>query len=251
MPGTLAPESVVPLLRGRFGRPYVYAEACDSTQRLLLAEHPEGTTAVCEAQHGGRGRLGRSWEAPARSSILCSVLLRPPKQRSIAQLSLVGGLAVADAVERASGQATAIKWPNDVLLAGGKVAGVLAEGRADVVVLGLGLNVNQAADELPPRPHLPATSLRATDGLERDRAPLLADLLACLETRYDAWSAGGLAALHADLAGRDALRGHRVRAGDRAGLALGIDLDGRLELATTEGTATIASGEVSIEPLSR
>ena len=251
MPGTLAPESVVPLLRGRFGRPYLYAEACDSTQQLLLAEHPEGTAAVCEEQLAGRGRLGRTWEAPARSSILCSILLRPPGQLPIAQLSLVGGLAVADTVEQASGQITTIKWPNDVLLGGGKVAGVLADGRPDGVVLGLGLNVNQTGDALPPRPGIPATSLRAVDGVERDRAPILADLLASLETRYDAWSAGGLAALHGDLAGRDALRGRRVRAGDRSGVAVGIDPDGRLELSTTEGTMPIASGEVSVEPLSR
>lgn len=251
MTGTLAPERVVSLLRGRFGRPYVYAEVCDSSQRLLLAQHPEGAAAVCEEQSAGRGRLGRRWEAPARSSILCSVLLRPPADHPIAQLSLVGGLAVADAVERASGQATAIKWPNDVLLAGGKIAGVLAEGRAGGVVIGLGLNVNQAADELPARPYLPATSLRVTDGVERDRATLLADLLAFLESRYDAWLTGGFAALHPDLAARDALRGHRVRAGGRSGVAVGIDLAGRLELATTEGTVTVASGEVSVAVAAR
>lgn len=251
MTGTLAPERVVPLLRGRFGRPYVYAGVCDSSQRLLLGDHPEGAAAVCEEQRAGRGRLGRSWEAPARSSILCSVLLRPPVRRPVAQLSLVGGLAVADAVERSSGRTAAIKWPNDVLLGGAKIAGVLAEGRETGVVLGLGLNVNQTSGELPSRPHIPATSLRAVDGLERDRAPLLAELLGFLEARYDAWSAGGLAALHPDLSARDALRGRRVRAGDRAGVAVGIALDGRLELATTEGTVAIASGEVSVEPLSR
>jgi BirA family transcriptional regulator, biotin operon repressor / biotin---[acetyl-CoA-carboxylase] ligase len=250
MPGTLAPESVVPLLRGRLGRPYVYAESCDSTQRLLLAEHPEGAAAVCEEQLAGRGRLGRTWEAPASSSILCSILLRPPGWLPVAQLSLVGGLAVADTVEKASGQVTAIKWPNDVLLDGGKVAGVLAEGRPDRVVLGLGLNVNQTGDALPPRPGIPATSLRAVDGVERDRAPMLADLLAFLEARYDAWSAGGLAVLHGELAARDALRGRRVRAGHRSGVALGIDRDGRLELSTTDGTIAIASGEVSIESVS-
>jgi BirA family biotin operon repressor/biotin-[acetyl-CoA-carboxylase] ligase len=250
MPGTLAPESVVPFLRGRFGRPYLYTEVCDSTQRLLLAEHPEGAVAVCEEQRAGRGRLGRTWVAPAGSSILCSILLRPAGRLPVAQLSLVGGLAVADTVERASGRVAAIKWPNDVLLEGGKVAGVLAEGRPDGIVLGLGLNVNQTADALPPRPGLPATSLRAVDGVERDRAQILADLLAVLEARYDAWSAEGLGALHADLAGRDALRGRRVRAGDRSGVAVGIDSEGRLELSTTDGTIAVASGEVSVVPLS-
>lgn len=249
MPGTLAPESVVPLLRGRFGRPYVYAEACDSTQRLLAAGQPEGAVAACEEQLAGRGRLGRTWEAPARSSILCSVLLRPSPRRAAAQLSLVGGLAVADTVERASGRTASIKWPNDVLLGGGKVAGVLAEARPDGVVLGLGVNVNQTRAELPPRPVLAAASLRAVDGIERDRAPILADLLAFLEQRYDDWATGGLAALHADLASRDALRGRRVRAGGHSGVALGIDLDGRLEVATAGGTITVTSGEVSVESL--
>lgn len=152
-------------------------------------------------------------------------------------------------MERASGRTASLKWPNDVLLDGAKIAGVLAEGRQDGIVLGLGLNVNQTRAELPPRPVLPATSLRALDGLERDRAPILADLLAFLERRYDGWVAGGLAALHADLASRDALRGRRVRAGCRTGIAVGIDLDGRLELATAGGTVAVMSGEVSIEPL--
>ena len=140
-----------PLLRGRFGRPYLYLEQCETTQRMLDAAQPEGAIAVCEEQTGGRGRMGRAWEAPAGSSILVSVLLRPPPERRAAELTLVAGVATAIVVERATGLAAQIKWPNDVMLDRRKVAGGLAELKDGAVVLGIGLNVNQARDELPGR----------------------------------------------------------------------------------------------------
>ena len=96
MPGSLAPDAVAPFLRGRFGDPYLYAIRCDSTQRALAPDLPEGAVAVCEEQAAGRGRLGRAWLAPSGTSILCSVLLRPPAGRQPAELSLVGGLATAE-----------------------------------------------------------------------------------------------------------------------------------------------------------
>ena len=140
-----------PLLRGRFGRPYFYLEQCETTQRMLDAAQPEGAVAVCEEQTAGRGRMGRAWEAPARSSILVSVLLRPPPERRAAELTLVAGVATAIAVERATGLAAQIKWPNDVMLDRRKVAGGIAELKDGAVVLGIGLNVTQTPDELPQR----------------------------------------------------------------------------------------------------
>src|SRR5207244_4496602 len=137
VPDSLAPEFVEPLLRGRFGQPYRYAEVCPSTQRLLSESDPEGTVAVAEEQSEGRGRLGRSWHAPPRTSILFSVLLlprvAPPR---LPELSVVAGQAVADALAAAASVVPAVKLPNDVLVGGRKVAGVLAEASDGRVRLG-------------------------------------------------------------------------------------------------------------------
>ena len=209
---------------------------------LLGPEDPEGAVAVTDFQTGGRGRLGRTWTAPPGTALLCSVLLRPPPGSRIAQLSLVGGLAAAWAVEAALGRSAQLKWPNDVLVDGRKVAGVLAEARDGVVVLGVGLNVNQTAAELPEDARVPAASLRTLDGAERDRDELLAGLLERLEAAYDSWLAGGLTALHAELSSRDALAGRAVTVDGRSGRALGIDEEGRLVL----DSGPVESGEVSL-----
>ena len=245
----LTAERVAPLLAGRFGDPYLYEASCPSTQRLLGADLPEGAVAVCEEQREGRGRLGRAWLAPPGKAILCSTLLRPPASRDLPELSLVGGLATAETVEEATGAAAAIKWPNDVLLAGRKVGGVLAEARAGVVLLGVGLNVNQAADELPSGARIPAGSLFALDGVHRPRAPLLATFLRHLEARYERWRGGGLAALADDLARRDALRGRAVLVNGERALARGIDGRGRLEVDVAGARRIVESGEVELVPL--
>jgi BirA family biotin operon repressor/biotin-[acetyl-CoA-carboxylase] ligase len=185
---SLAPESVQPLLRGRFGRVYRYAEVCPSTQRLLLEDDPEGAVAAAEEQSEGRGRLGRSWQAPPRSSILVSVVLRPqvPSSR-LPELSLVAGEAVADAIAETTGLEPAIKFPNDVLIGGRKVAGILAESSDGRVVLGIGVNVGQSREELPAGTQTEPTSLRLETGVKLDRAELLATILKRLETAYDRW----------------------------------------------------------------
>src|SRR5215218_7399186 len=195
MADSLSPDAVEPLLAGGFGRPYVYEESCESTQRLLSEDAPEGAVAACEEQTAGRGRLGRDWTAPRGTAVLMSVLLRPPAERRPAELSLVGGVAAALTVERATGLSAQIKWPNDVMINRRKVAGVLAEMRDETVVLGIGLNVNQTRDELPSDTKIPATSLRIVDAVVRDRAALLADLIAEIERNYKLWAAGGLNAL--------------------------------------------------------
>lgn len=244
---SLAPGVVEPLLRGRFGRPYLYAEQAETTQGMLGSSQPEGAVAVCEEQTGGRGRMGRSWEAPARSSILVSVLLRPPAERRPAELTLVAAVTTAVAVERATGLAAQIKWPNDVMLDRRKVSGGLAELVDGAVVLGIGVNVNHRHDELPSDTKVAAASLRSVTGCERDRAPILAHLLLELEGRYDAWSAGGLDAVYEDLGARDFLRGRRVSVDGVPGLAHMIARDGRLEVETNSGLLHVESGEVLFE----
>jgi BirA family biotin operon repressor/biotin-[acetyl-CoA-carboxylase] ligase len=238
---------VEPLLRGRFGRPYRFAESVASTQDLLASDDPEGAIVAADVQTAGRGRLGRMWDAPPGKAILVSVLLRPPPNRRLPELSLVAGVAVADAVEGALGLSAQIKWPNDVLVNRRKVAGVLGEKRGDAVVIGIGLNVNQTRDELPAETTVPPASLFTVDGIERDRAPILAEVLARLEHHYDAWRAGGLDAVYIDLGSRDFLRGRRVSVDGVAGTAVQIDRQGRLEIDVDGEHRTVESGEVTYE----
>ena len=244
---SLAPGVVEPLLRGRFGRPYRYEQRVESTQALLAADDPEGAVAACEEQTAGRGRLGRSWTAPFGTAILVSVLLRPPAERRAQELSLVGGVATALAVERALGLSSQIKWPNDVLVDRRKVAGVLAEARDGAVLLGIGLNVNQEREELPAGGMPPAASLRTLDSVVRDRAPLLAELLEALEIAYEHWREGGLDALYTELGPRDFLRNRRITVGDETGTAIAIDRSGRLEVEVAGERRFVESGEVRYE----
>jgi BirA family biotin operon repressor/biotin-[acetyl-CoA-carboxylase] ligase len=184
----LSPGSVEPLLQGRFGRPYRFVERCVSTQRLLEADGSEGATIATDFQTDGRGRLGRTWEAPAGRALLFSILLRPrPPMVLWPELSLVAGDAVAKALQAETGVPAELSHPNDVLVEGRKVAGILAEASAGKVVLGVGVNVDQTADELPAETPKPPTSLRVETGREWSRAPLLAAILAELEQRYDTW----------------------------------------------------------------
>lgn len=191
MADSLAPGAVKPLLRGRFGQVYRYAEVAPSTQRMLAEDEVEGTIAVTEEQTEGRGRLGRSWEAPAGTSVLVSVLLLPALEAArLPELSLVAGGAVAEAILELTGIEPAIEFPNDVLIGGRKVAGILAESSEGRVVLGIGVNANQTLDQLPANARKEPTSLRIELGEPVSRAELLATTLLQLERAYAAWVTG-------------------------------------------------------------
>ena len=123
-----------------------------------------------------------------------------------------------------------------------KVGGILAEARDGIVVLGIGLNVNQTREQLPADARVPAASLRTVDGVERDRAPLLADLLARLEQHYDAWTKGGLDAIFDGIGSRDFLRGRRISVDGHEGVGGGLDRAGRLLV----GDRPVESGEVEL-----
>ncbi len=235
-----------PFLRGSFGHPYLFERTCGSTQDLLRRSGlPAGAVAVTEHQGAGRGRSGRQWEDTPGASILVSVLLRPPPEHPSAQLSLVSALAVAETVEAATGLDARVKWPNDVLLRDRKVAGILLEGDGDAVVVGIGVNVDQAEDELPVDTRIPAGSLRAISGHRHERAPLLASLLTHLEERYDVWRAGGLESVAAALEARNWLLGRRIDTEGRAGVAGAIRADGLLEVRLDNGeTIAVGSGEI-------
>ena len=186
----LIPELLSPLLRGRLGTPYRFVASCPSTQRLLGAEDPEGAVVATDHQTAGRGRLGRVWEDVPGRSILMSILLRPRTPMPLwPELSLVAGEAVARALRTETGLAASLRHPNDVVVAGRKLVGVLPEASSGRVVLGIGVNVNQTADELPVDTAKPPTSLRVELGRELERGPLVAAILFELELGYDAWAA--------------------------------------------------------------
>jgi BirA family biotin operon repressor/biotin-[acetyl-CoA-carboxylase] ligase len=228
----------------RLGEPRLDVESCESTQQLVDTSLPEGAIVVADHQTAGRGRLGRSWDAPPGKALLFSILLKPPPERHAPELSLVAGVAVADTVERCTGLAVQLKWPNDVMLRRRKVAGLLAEARDGAVVLGIGLNVNQSREELPEN----AGSLHTLTGREWRRDQLLDSLLADLGRTYAAWRSGGLDAVYEGLAPRDFLRGRRVSVNGTSGVATMIDRQGRLEIEVGHGdVVAVESGEVLYE----
>jgi BirA family biotin operon repressor/biotin-[acetyl-CoA-carboxylase] ligase len=218
----------------------------------------EGAVLVAEEQNAGRGRLDRSWSAPARSGLFFSVLLDPagvPVGRW-GWLPLLAGVAVATGLARAAGVDTALKWPNDVLVTVGeeerKVGGILAERAGEAgVVIGIGINVTLRANELP----VPtAGSLALAGARTTDRDPLLRAVLRSLEDWYGRWRAADgdptASGLQETYAAGSATLGRLVRAelpGDRSitGEAVAIDGDGRLVLATEKGVQEpVGAGDV-------
>ena len=246
----LSPEIVRPLLTGSLGEPYRFVGETTSTQDLLTeGDLPHGAVAVTEHQTAGRGRSGRRWDDAPSKALLFSILMCPPGAAPLPQLSLVAGLAVASAIEAAAGVPAMVKWPNDVLLDGRKVAGILLEASGTRVVCGIGINVNQDATELPATTRSPTTSLQLAGGAPLDRGEVLAAVLLQLERLYHTWLEGGLTALLGDLEQRNAVRGRRVRVSDRTGTAGEIAPDGRLTITLDRGDVVLVeSGEVELGP---
>jgi BirA family biotin operon repressor/biotin-[acetyl-CoA-carboxylase] ligase len=212
------------------GRPRLHHREIDSTNRrareLAATGAPHGTLVTAGVQTAGRGRQGRRWEAPAGSALLCSLVLR----EFDALLSLRAGLAVADV----AGEGARVKWPNDIQLAGRKVAGVLVEGRPPEgwAVVGIGVNVSAAP------PDVPDAGTLGRDDVEA----VLAELLAALQTRLAEPKETALDALRA----RDALLGAEVRWEGGTGVADGIDADGGLRVRTDAGEQVLSAGEVHL-----
>lgn len=229
---------------GRLGLPLTVESSTTSTnddaKRGAREGAPHGACWVAETQSAGRGRQGRSWIGAPGSSLMFSVLLRTPGAalERLSLLALVAGLAVRDAVAKATGRSDiGLKWPNDVMASGRKIAGILVESmvqgrQVEAVVVGIGVNV--LSTELPAELTDIATSvalLRTDQGspLASLRADLLVDILGGLEAEADYVLARGLGRIHARLREADALQGKRVSQGPgHEGVAEGIDLDGRL-----------------------
>jgi BirA family transcriptional regulator, biotin operon repressor / biotin---[acetyl-CoA-carboxylase] ligase len=224
-----------------------------------LGGAPSGSVLITDHQTAGRGRQGRTWTAPAGSGVAMSVLLRPGRDVPAGRwtwLPLIAGLAVAEAVRRTSGAPALLKWPNDVLVDGRKICGILAE-RAETsdgpaCVIGMGINVTLGAEELPV-PTATSLSILTAQGLARvvpTCTDLVATVLAGLELLYLRWmSEDASASLAAAYRERSDTLGRTVGVlvtGNRAveGVAEDIDADGRLVLRTTSGVQVLSAGDV-------
>jgi BirA family biotin operon repressor/biotin-[acetyl-CoA-carboxylase] ligase len=221
------------------GHPRVHYRRIGSTnaraRELAAAGVPHGTLVTAAEQSAGRGRQGRTWSAAAGRALLCSVVVRDPP----ALLPLAAGVAVAEVV----GSGAQIKWPNDVLADGRKVAGILVEGRPQErwAVVGIGLNVALRIEHFPPELRETAGTL----GLEPDAIePTLDALLVGLER----WISVDAGALVAAVRARDALLGRQVRWAGGRGVGAGIDAGGRLVVETSTGTVALDAGEVHLLP---
>ncbi|MDA8337583.1 MAG: biotin--[acetyl-CoA-carboxylase] ligase [Peptococcaceae bacterium] len=242
-----------------FGQRIVYLERTPSTsdtaRDLARQGAPEGTLVVAEEQTAGRGRRGRSWHCPFGRGLLFSLILRPAVRPSRApQVTMVAAVALALAIEKVTGLAPGIKWPNDLLLEGKKVCGILTELDAEPesvsqVVIGVGVNVNIAAEDLDPHR---ATSLQVQAGQAMGRLRLLQEALRQMEEWYGVWQTGGFSVIRTEWQRRALIvdRLVRVRLGDTvlAGRAAGVDEEGALLLDLPDGTRRrLLAGEVTFE----
>jgi len=223
----------------------------DVAQRLAAAGEPEGSVVVAEAQRKGRGRMGRTWISPKGKGIYLSVILRPDLQlMEIPKITLVAAVAVAQAVESATGLKPEIKWPNDLLIGGKKIAGILTElnaelNRINYVVVGIGLNVNTPADRLPAR----GTSLAQELGAKVDRLELARALLSHLDRVYAQFLQEGMAPILEEWRRFAGFLGRRVRVALEGrtidGQAVDVDASGALLVRTDTGLVeSVSAGEV-------
>jgi BirA family transcriptional regulator, biotin operon repressor / biotin---[acetyl-CoA-carboxylase] ligase len=256
--------TAVALATRRIGRPLWHYASVSSTMPLAhdLAGSgaSDGTAILADEQTAGRGRRGRSWEAPAGSAILCSLILRPPlPPQELFLLTAAVSVGLCCGVERATGQRPQVKWPNDLVLAGGKLAGILTESRflgsrLAYVVVGFGMNVAIRPDALSPgRPGaLPPISLAAVLGNAPERLDVLVAILAAIDDAYELLWSGCGDALWSDWRSRLAGVGEAIRVETEAGPLVGtfadVARDGALLLATAHGTERILVGDVVLGP---
>lgn len=219
------------------GFPRVHFRTVDSTnehaRRLAAEGAPHGTLVTASGQRAGRGRQGRTWTAPPGRALLCSLIVREPPRL----LPLAAGVAVASA----AGAEAHIKWPNDVLVQGRKVAGILVEARPSArwAVVGMGVNVAVSIDELPAELRPRAGTL----GLSPDA---IEGWLTRLLDALTHWLGAGEDEVLAAVRARDALLDQPVAWAGGSGTGAGIDGEGRLVVGTADGRVALDSGEVHL-----
>ncbi len=257
-PDSLHASSVSHLLKSlRIGRKIISLSATVSTNAVAfkMADEgaEEGSVVIAECQSGGKGRLGRKWASPAGVNLYCSVILRPPIQPVAApQLTFLSVIAVARTIEQLTPLQARIKWPNDILIEGKKVAGLLNEMSAETdkvnfVILGIGVNLNMSLVQFPEDLRHPATSLFIETGKKVDRTAFTRILLQELDDLYATFLREGYAPARKEWLERSRLAGVLVTVTDhdkvKTGRVAGIDEYGALLLDSGE---QILSGDVVI-----
>lgn len=225
-------------------------------ERLAVSGEPEGTVVVAERQSAGRGRLGRAWFSPENLGIYLSVILKPPLRADRASfLTLCAAVSVTEAIRNVTGLEAAVKWPNDVILSGKKVCGILTEietdgGRLDHAILGVGLNANQERGGFPPE--LYATSLKIELGAAVSRLELARAFLEALEKSYTLLESGDYGGIIDRWLDLSVTVGRRIRATSLdgrvlEGVATGLDENGCLLLRLDGGlTKRVTGGDISL-----
>ncbi len=260
VPDVLVPDLLRRQLTGTsFPKRILHFFKVDSTNRVALEAgqqgDPHGTLVIAEEQTAGRGRSGRAWHSEKGSGIYLSILLRPaltPVQAPA--LTLVGGLAVYDAVAEQSGLKPDIRWPNDILVNGKKISGILTEmfaepDRIKFVVVGIGINVNHA--KMPAEISSIATSLRIETGTVQPRIEIAVGLLRRFETYYNQLISAGPAAIIARFTAVSSYaQGRRIRVASGQetfiGTTAGLDASGLLRVTRDDGrTETILAADIS------
>jgi BirA family transcriptional regulator, biotin operon repressor / biotin---[acetyl-CoA-carboxylase] ligase len=247
---------------GRIGWQVRYFREVDSTQRvaaeLARSGASQGTVIIAERQSAGRGRLSRTWHSPGGVNLYMTVILRPRMPLAeVSQLSLVAGVAVAQALEAIAPGLVALKWPNDIWLRQRKTGGIIAEAVTDAahsllcVLLGIGLNLNLGSKDIPPELSGKATSVLIATGRKCDRVQFADRLFNLLDLRFKEVEAGGFSAVRNVYERYFALSGRKVTVRDghmaTTGIVRGIDADGALILETGNGLNRILTGDVSLE----
>ena len=260
-PDILTKESCASRINTKWlGKNLMVYDVTDSTNtRLKLAGEqgaPNGSVAVANAQEAGKGRLGRHWETPKGSALAFSLLLRPQIQpENASMLTLVAALAVSRAIDEYAGIKTQIKWPNDVVLEGKKICGILVEMSAEMnaihyLVIGCGINANMT--EFPEELKEKAISLRMITGAEVDRAQIIQRSLEWLEKYYQKFEeTSDMSGLMEEYNQMLVNRGSEVcvldPCGEYRGKALGINDAGELRVEKEDGTTeNVYAGEVSV-----
>jgi BirA family biotin operon repressor/biotin-[acetyl-CoA-carboxylase] ligase len=230
----------------------------DVLEKLARDGVKEGVVVFAESQTKGRGRLGRKWISPAHKGLWFSLLLRPDlRPQEVTQLMVASATALCRAIRSETGLNSEIKWPNDILVRGKKVAGILTEMSAELdrvqhVILGIGVNVNTGAGEFQPELRKLATSLKIESGRTVSRSDLATAILYELDRNYARVCAGGFAALadeweaHCTTIGRDVT----IQTGERRlrGRAESLSDEGALLLRTEHGhLESITGGDVTLE----
>lgn len=244
------------------GRKVYFFQEVDSSNTIALdlgkKGQPHGTLVVAESQTKGRGRLGRKWESPPGTGLYCSIILRPElAPEDLPKITLAAGVAVCKAVEKETNLAPLIKWPNDILMEGKKLGGILTEtgnfkyGEAPLVVLGIGLNINADLSCFPTELSGKSTSLKIQSGRQYSRGVLLKTIIKEIEKNLTELQKNNFHKIIRQFQKRDAVSGKllswvTINGDITTGVSLGIDDQGLLHIKDEQGAIhEIMSGDIT------